>query len=81
MYDIFRFLATTQGQVARILAGLSLILLAAIRIQNKTLKWIIALIGLFPLSAGLLDKCLLAPIFGLPFEGEQLREELGVSQD
>ena len=34
--------------------------------------------GLVPLVEGALDVCLLAPLFGLPLQGEALRREVGV---
>ena len=36
--------------------------------------WIVAIIGLVPLAAGVFDRCVFAPLFGLPFVGEQLRQ-------
>jgi hypothetical protein len=33
----------------------------------------VAIIGLVPLLAGLFDRCVFAPLFGLPFDGERLR--------
>ena len=38
--------------------------------------WIVALVGLVPLAAGLFDWCVFAPLFGLPFSGLWLRMEL-----
>jgi len=38
--------------------------------------WILAVVGLVPLLAGLFDRCVFAPLFGLPFDGFQLRRAL-----
>ncbi len=34
---------------------------------------IVAIIGAVPLAAGALDVCVFAPLFGLPFGGNDLR--------
>ncbi|MFP2911289.1 hypothetical protein ACLESD_40955 [Pyxidicoccus sp. 3LFB2] len=41
----------------------------------------VALAGLGPLIAGTLDLVLVAPLFGLPMRGEELRRELGVEEE
>jgi hypothetical protein len=33
-------------------------------------------IGLVPLAAGVFDRCVFAPLFGLPFAGPRLRQTL-----
>jgi hypothetical protein len=33
-------------------------------------------VGLVPLLAGLFDRCVFAPLFGLPFAGPELRKSL-----
>jgi hypothetical protein len=38
--------------------------------------WILAIVGLVPLAAGLFDWCVFAPLFGLPFVGPRLRQAL-----
>jgi hypothetical protein len=38
--------------------------------------WILAIVGLVPLLAGLFDRCVFAPLFGLPFVGPSLRQAL-----
>ncbi len=35
---------------------------------------VVAVIGLVPFFAGVFDWCVLAPLFGLPFIGERLRQ-------
>jgi type IV secretory pathway VirB2 component (pilin) len=75
MNGLFRFLASSSGRAARIVAGIVLILVGLIWIQG-TLGWIVAVIGLVPLLAGVFDKCVFAPLFGLPFAGPRLRSAL-----
>lgn len=72
---IFQFLGSASGRVTRALAGVVIILLAFL-FASGTWQWIIALVGLVPLAAGVFDFCLFAPLFGLPFIGERLREAL-----
>jgi hypothetical protein len=41
-------------------------------------SWILMIVGFIPFVAGVFDWCFFAPIFGLPFIGENLRRALGV---
>lgn len=71
MNDFFRFLASFQGRIIRIVAG---ILLAFWGIFTGGV--ILLVIGIIPLAAGIFDKCVFAPIFKLPFDGPALRKAL-----
>lgn len=73
MNGLFQFLASSAGRWTRAIAGLVLIALGIWVIQG-TVGWVVAVIGLVPLAAGLFDFCVFAPLFGLPFVGNQLRE-------
>jgi len=73
MNAFFRFLANTTGRVVRIVAGLLLIAIGLFWVQGAV-GWILAIVGLVPLLAGAFDKCVFAPLFGLPFNGPQLRQ-------
>jgi type IV secretory pathway VirB2 component (pilin) len=75
MNAFFRFLASTTGRVVRIVAGLLLIALGILWLKG-TGGWILAIVGLVTLLAGAFDKCVFAPLFGLPFNGPQLREKV-----
>ncbi len=75
MNAFFRFMASPTGRVVRIVAGLILIA-AGIWWISGIGGWIVAIIGLVPLAAGVFDRCVFAPLFGLPFVGEQLRQAL-----
>ena len=76
MKAFFRFMASAAGRTTRIVAGIILIALG-FGVVKGTGGWILAIIGLVPLAAGLFDRCVFAPLFGLPFVGEQLRKAAG----
>ena len=59
--------------VASVLVGLALLLVGLLVLQN-TVGWILAIVGLVPLLAGIFDRCVFAPLFGLPFVGPRLRQ-------
>ncbi len=73
MTAFFRFLAGPTGRVIRVVIGLLLIVPGIWWIPGIG-GWIVAIIGLVPLAAGALDWCVFAPLFGLPFIGEELRK-------
>lgn len=70
MRSLFGFMATTLGRVTRVVAGL---ILVVIGLALGGAWWILAVIGLVPLLAGAFDVCLLAPMFGAPLRGSELR--------
>lgn len=72
MDELFAFLASTAGRVIRILAGIALIVVGIVWVQGVW-GWVLAIVGLVPLLAGLFDWCVFAPLFGLPFHGDRLR--------
>ena len=76
MNGLFRFLANSTGRIVRIVAGLLLIAIGLLWVHG-TAGWILAIVGLVPLLAGALDKCVFAPLFGLPFDGSALRKKVG----
>jgi hypothetical protein len=75
MNTLFGFLASPAGRGTRIIAGLALILIGLLALGG-TWGWILAIVGLVPLLAGLFDRCVFAPLFGLPFVGDRLRQAL-----
>ena len=75
MNAFFGFIASPAGRLARIIAGLALILIGLLALGGVG-GWILAIVGLVPLLAGLFDRCVFAPLFGLPFVGPRLREAL-----
>ena len=72
MNALFGFLASPAGRVVRVVAGIVLIAVGLFLVQGVG-GWILAIIGLVPLGAGLFDRCVFAPLFGLPFVGPNLR--------
>jgi hypothetical protein len=75
MKAVFRFLASSAGRVVRAVAGLALIVVG-LAVVGGVGGWILAIIGLVPLAAGVFDRCVFAPLFGLPFAGPRLRDTL-----
>ena len=75
MNALFGFLASPAGRMTRIIAGLGLILVGLLALGGIW-GWILAIVGLVPLLAGLFDRCVFAPLFGLPFVGDRLRQAL-----
>jgi hypothetical protein len=75
MTAFFDFIASPTGRAVRIVAGLILIV-AGFWWVSGIGGWIVVIIGLVPLLAGTFDRCVFAPLFGLPFEGQNLRKAL-----
>jgi sorbitol-specific phosphotransferase system component IIBC len=75
MEATFRFIAGSAGRVIRAIAGLALILVGLLLVQGVG-GWILAIVGLAPLLAGIFDFCIFAPLFSLPFLGPRLRDRL-----
>ena len=72
MNPLVRFMASSAGRVTRVAAGIALIVWGIWGL-NGALGIIVAVIGLVPLLAGLFDVCVLAPLFGNPFQGRDIR--------
>ena len=66
------FLASPVGRIVRIVAGVVIIFLGLFAVGN-TAGFILALIGFVPLLAGMVDVCVFAPLFKLPFNGKDIR--------
>lgn len=75
MKALFSFLASTAGRVVRIVAGIALIAIGLFVVKGPA-SWVLEMVGLVPLLAGLFDFCVFAPLAGLPFTGSDLREAL-----
>jgi Inner membrane protein YgaP-like, transmembrane domain len=70
------FMSSATGRILRIVVGLGLIgwgVFLAAATSNVTVGIILAVVGLLPLVAGLLDFCIFAPLFGAPFSGAKVR--------
>lgn len=72
MNPLAKFMASPAGRGARVVAGLVLIALGLFVIGG-TGGIIVAVIGLVPLAAGVLDFCLLGPLLGTPLRGIAVR--------
>jgi hypothetical protein len=72
MKSTMKFLASGNGRIIRIVVGAALVI-AGIFINPTWLGIVVVVIGLIPLLAGIFDKCVFAPLFGLPFDGKKLR--------
>jgi hypothetical protein len=60
------------GRTVRIVVGLALI--AWGWSLNSTVGWIVAAIGLLATASGALNFCALAPLFGAPLMGRDLKD-------
>jgi hypothetical protein len=66
-----RFMASPLGRGTRIVAGLALIVWGVGSVGG-VLGWIIAVAGLLPLTLGIINGCIFAPILRVPFKGSDL---------
>ena len=72
MNPLVSFMASGVGRVIRIVAGLVLIVVGLLVIQD-TAGIILAVVGLVPLLAGVFDFCVFAPLFKNPLSGAKIR--------
>ena len=75
MQSLIRQLVTKNGRNARILAGAVLILIGLF-FPNDKVGLALVIIGWVPILAGILDVCLIAPLFGLPLKGKDIRKQI-----
>ena len=73
MFAYFRLLSSSVGRVLRIAIGLALIVSGILWDRFGSLSWLLILPGMLTLLAALLNLCLMAPFFGLPLVGSDLR--------
>ena len=67
-----QFMASGLGRGLRIVAGIILIAVG-LAVVGGTGGIVLAVIGLVPLLAGVVDVCLFAPLFGAPLKGTDVR--------
>ncbi len=72
MNPLISFLASRNGRVIRVVAGLILIAWGVFGLQGLG-GTIVAIIGAVPFVAGLFDFCVFAPLFGQPLSGPKIR--------
>lgn len=69
--EFARFMSSLSGRLLRIVAGAALIILGLAVVQG-TLGIILAIVGLVPLVAGIMNVCVFAPLFGGPFSAKAI---------
>jgi hypothetical protein len=72
MNPFVKFMASPAGRIVRALAGLALIAWGLLGLGGTT-GIVVAVVGVVPLAAGLIDFCLFAPLFGAPLSGQKIR--------
>lgn len=72
MNPFVAFMASSMGRLTRIIAGIALIAVGLLVMQD-TVGIILAVVGLVPLLAGVFDFCIFAPLFGNPLSGTKIR--------
>ena len=70
-YRVVTAMATTPGRAARIALGLVLIVVGAI--VGDGWGTVLGVVGLVPIAAGLMNVCLVAPLFGQPVRARDLQ--------
>lgn len=65
------FLASTAGRSVRAAVGVVLLVLAFV--VGGTWGWVLGVLGAVFVAVGVFDVCLLAPLFGKPLRGRELR--------
>lgn len=68
------FLASSAGRAARIIAGIAIILIGYLWVDEPW-KYVLEAVGVVPIAAGVFDFCLLAPLMGKPFWGKEIRRD------
>lgn len=71
MNSIFRFMASPAGRIGRILVGGAVVAWGLLGI-GSTNGIIVAVVGALPILTGLLNVCILAPLFGSPLSGSKV---------
>lgn len=72
--DVARFLASSTGRIVRIVAGVVIILIGFLWAPSPW-SYVLELVGLVPIAAGVFDFCLLSALTGHPFWGRDIRAQ------
>ena len=67
--EFARFMSSSAGRGLRIIAGLGLIVWGLL-----TGSILLVVVGVLPLAAGVFNFCLIAPLLGVPFMGNQIKQ-------
>lgn len=73
MNPFVSFMASRNGRIVRIVVGAILVVWGFFGLGG-TGGVILGIVGLVPLLAGILDYCVLAPLFGNPIKGTDIRK-------
>ncbi len=73
MNPVFKFLASPAGRITRIVVGILLIAWGFFGNMTPWVGYLLMVIGLVPLLAGVFDFCVFAPLFGAPLSGPKIR--------
>jgi hypothetical protein len=68
-----QFLASSTGRVVRVVVGIVLIVWGYMLLTSVA-GFVLIIIGLVPLLAGLFDVCVISALLGGPFQGTAIRE-------
>lgn len=71
MTALVNFMSSSAGRATRFVAGIVILILGLL--IGSAWAWILGVIGLVMVAAGLFDFCLFAPLAGLPFGGKAIR--------
>jgi hypothetical protein len=74
MTGVLNFLTSMNGRILRGVVGIILIAIGLLAFGGLV-RWILVIVGLVPLAAGIFDWCVFAPLFGRPFKGADLRRK------
>lgn len=69
--EFARFMSSLYGRLIRIVAGAALIVVG-LAVVHGTGGIILAIVGLVPLVAGIMNVCVFAPLFGGPFSAKAI---------
>ncbi len=72
MNPLIGFLASGNGRLVRVAAGLLLVAWGILGLHGAA-GIVVAVIGMGPLVAGAFDFCVFAPLFGAPLSGPKIR--------
>lgn len=72
MNPFVKFMASPNGRITRIIAGIILVALGQLVIHSVG-GIVLFVVGLLPLLAGMFDFCVFAPLFGAPLSGKKIR--------
>ncbi len=70
-----RFINSTTGRLARIIAGLILIIWG-FTAESQTAEIMLIVIGLIPLAAGLLNICVISGLLGGPLSPKRMAQSI-----